>query len=657
MEQDNFNAMQNVQSFDWNNERLQQLKNLMPDLFTNDGQLNINELKKVINPNLITETERYEFTWFGKSNAKREAFTPTNATLVYDEDRSINPTQSENLIIEGENLAVLKLLSNSYREQIKCIYIDPPYNTGKDFVYSDKFNQDKKEYWEDAEITENGIKVDTNSEADGRFHSNWLNMMYSRLLISRQLLKEDGVIFISIDDNEVHHLRKLCDEVFGEENFVSEIIWQKGAGTQNDNKYIATNHEYILAYCKSKENTIFYNLPPSKEMLRNYNLSDEFENERGKYTLRNLNDFSIGDRPGLHYDIECPDGSILEGKKHRWRCDIHRYKWRTENKRIVFEKDKNDKWNVFYKQYLFEKKEEVIRDENGNILSYGKIPNSLLSNFVFTGQGKKDIEDLFGDKKPFDYPKPFVLVQHLITIITKNNDLILDFFAGSGTTAQAVMELNKEDGGNRKFILVQIPETTDGKSEAYKAGYKKISDITIERIKRVIDKIQKEQSETLKKQKQELQFEPQNQTFSTDNLGFKVFKLQKSNFPRVEFAPNPDASEEENIEALKKYIRDKESQMVNSYNREEIITEILIKNGFKLNYTLTPQTQFTKNEILLATDGEKETLICIDTSLHEITVEYFKTNTKQKLIVLERALNTTQKWNLKHHLNDKFIAF
>lgn len=221
------NPLEDVQSHDWNKERLAQLKSLMPDLFTNDGQLNINELKKVVDPNLVTETERYEFRWFGKSKAKREAFTPTDATLVYDKHRSVNPTESDNLIIEGENLAVLKLLSNSYREQVKCIYIDPPYNTGKDFVYSDKFNQDKAEYWEDAEITENGIKIDTNTETDGRFHSNWLNMMYSRLLIARQLLKEDGVIFISIDDNEVHHLRKLCDEVFGEENFVASIIWER----------------------------------------------------------------------------------------------------------------------------------------------------------------------------------------------------------------------------------------------------------------------------------------------------------------------------------------------------------------------------------------------------------------------------------------------
>lgn len=254
-DQDNtYNPMESVQSHDWNRERLEQLKKLMPDLFTNEGRLNINELKKTIDPESVDETERYEFRWFGKSDAKRQAFSPTDATLIYDEGRSVNPTESENLIIEGENLSVLKLLSQGYREQIKCIYIDPPYNTGKDFVYSDKFNQDKKEYWEDAGIIENGVKVDSNVESDGRFHSNWLNMMYSRLLIARQLLRDDGVIFISIDDNEVHHLRKLCDEVFGEENFEGHIHWRRRHNQPNDKtKMIGLVAEHILSYAKNKE--------------------------------------------------------------------------------------------------------------------------------------------------------------------------------------------------------------------------------------------------------------------------------------------------------------------------------------------------------------------------------------------------------------------
>src|SRR5680860_222485 len=240
------NPLAKIQSHDWNKERLQRLKQLMPDLFTSEGKLNPDELKKVVDPESVNETERYEFRWFGKSKAKREAFTPTDATLVYDEERSVNPDNSENLIIEGENLQVLKLLSNSYREQVKCIYIDPPYNTGNDFVYSDNFNQDRKEYWEDAGMTEEGYKVDTNTETDGRFHSNWLNMMYSRLLIARQLLKEDGVIFISIDDNEVHHLRKLCDEVFGEDNFLGKVSRLTGTPTGQGTKGLVSELDYVI---------------------------------------------------------------------------------------------------------------------------------------------------------------------------------------------------------------------------------------------------------------------------------------------------------------------------------------------------------------------------------------------------------------------------
>ena len=273
------NPMKNVQSHDWKKERLETLKKLYPDLFVNEGKVDVREIAKLMDYANLNETERYEFRWFGKSNAKREAFTSTDATLVYDEARSVNPTQSENLIIEGENLAVLKLLSNSYRGQVKCIYIDPPYNTGKDFVYSDSWKQDKAEYWEDAEITENGYQIDTNTETDGRFHSNWLNMIYSRLLIARQLLREDGVIFISIDDNEVHHLRKLCDEVFGEENFAGQIVWQ--TATDNNPTQVATEHEYVLCYMKSKESQDFWETPSEKGQIiqeKYEELKSTFEN-------------------------------------------------------------------------------------------------------------------------------------------------------------------------------------------------------------------------------------------------------------------------------------------------------------------------------------------------------------------------------------------
>lgn len=647
------NPLIKVQTIDWNKERLTQLKNLFPDLFTNEGKLNIDELKKVADPSSVSETERFEFRWFGKSEAKRNAFTPSNATLIFDEQRSVNPTESENIIIEGENLETLKLLSNSYRDQVKCIYIDPPYNTGKDFVYSDNYTEDKKPYWEQTGISQNGFKIDTNVDSDGRYHSNWLDMMYSRLLISRAMLKPDGIILVSIDDVEITNLRKLMDEVFGEENFIVQFIWQKGAGTQNDNNYVAISHEYVLCYAKNLDDCFIYNLPPTEEMIKSYDLEDEFVKTRGKHQLRNMDDFSLGDRPGLHYDIECPDGTILKGDEHRWRCDEIRYKWRISENRIVFSKNaKTDEWEVYYKQYINEKKEQIIKDEYGNLLSYGKIPDSLLVRLAFTGEGKKDMQKLFGDKIPFSYPKPVDLVKHLINIATKNSDLVLDFFAGSGTTGQAILEQNITDKLNRKFILVQFPEAAHEKSDAFKTGYKKISDITIERNKRVVGKLIEE-----KKNQQPDLFTNGHKDDAIKGLGFKVFKLVKSNFPRVEFAPDPEKTDEENIALLKKYIADKEAQLVTAFNRDELLTEILLKNGFQLNYKADKQDQFKKNEILLATDGIKETLICLDVAIDANTVEYFKKHTEKKFICLERALDTTKKYNLKHYLGDLFHAF
>ncbi|MGB3345410.1 MAG: site-specific DNA-methyltransferase [Aequorivita sp.] len=631
------NPIENVQSHDWNKERLEQLKNLMPDLFTNDGQLNINELKKVVDPSLVTETERYEFRWFGKSNAKREAFTPTDATLVYDENRSVNPTESENIIIEGENLAVLKLLSNSYREQVKCIFIDPPYNTGKDFVYSDKFNQDKKEYWEDAEVTENGLKIDTNTETDGRFHSNWLNMMYSRLLIARQLLKEDGAIFISIDDNEVHHLRKLCDEVFGEDNFLGNIVWKHTEQSKNDEKYFSRQYNNIMVFRKSEAIESF-RFPRTEEDNANYSNPDN--DPEGEW--RSGDTRSPNYRKTLLFNITTPSGKIIAPPENGWRWQESEILSKIENKEIIFSEDET---RIIRKIYL--------KNQNG------RVAENIWQGGLFgtTRNANTEIKNLFNDEVIFDTPKPTSLIKMIVNLFFNEKDfkdfLILDFFAGSGTTGQAVKELNQEDGGKRKYILVQLPEATESTSEAYKAGYKKISDITIERNKRVIEKIIKE-----KKASQPDLFKAEvNEQEQLKGLGFKVFKLQKSNFPRVAYAPDPNKTHEENIEALKKYIRDKEAQLISAFNKEELITEILLKNGFKLNYTLTKQEQFTKNEILFATDGDKETLVCLDGDLAEETVEHFKKHTEQKLIVLERALDTTKKWNLKHYMKDNFKAF
>ena len=639
MSQEEYTPLENIQSHDWNKERQETLKKLYPDLFANEGKISIQEIAKILNYAGVTETERYEFRWFGKSNAKREAFTPTDATLVYDEHRSVNPNQSDNLIIEGENLAVLKLLSNSYREQVKCIYIDPPYNTGKDFVYSDKFNQDKAAYWEDAEVTENGLKIDTNTETDGRFHSNWLNMMYSRLLIARQLLREDGVIFISIDDNEVHHLRKLCDEVFGEENFVGEFIWKSRQNKDNRATTGASiDHEYIICYSKQNESKA---LRGTERKVEQYTNPDN--DLRGDWASGNMVGILPENlRPNCHYDLVNPETGINYGRpKMGWRYDKNTMNRLIEEDRIIWPSSEDGR----------PRRKVFLNDLSDGFTGF----TSIVGENIFTRNGSKEIEELFGFRA-FDFPKPSSLIEEFIDQVTDDNDLVLDFFAGSGSTGQAVLELNQQNGRKLKYILVQLPEATDEKSEAYNSGYKKISDITIERNKRIVEKAIAE-----KKNQQPDLFDNNDANTSKENelkgLGFKVFKLQKSNFPRVEYAPDPEKTHEENIEALKKYIRDKEAQLISAFNKEELITEILLKNGFKLNYTLSKQEQFTKNEILFATDGDKETLVCLDGDLAEETLEHFKKNTEQKLIVLERALDTTKKWNLKHYMKDNFKAF
>lgn len=632
-------------SNDWNNERLQTLKQLYPDWFTNEGSLNIDEIKKAVNPELVNETERYEFRWFGKSQAKRNAFTPSNATLIFDEDRSVNPDNSENLIIEGENLEVLKLLSSNYREKIKCIYIDPPYNTGNDFVYNDNYTQDLKGYWEDTQTLENGIKIDTNNETDGRYHSNWLNMMFSRLLISRQLLKEDGIIFISIDDHEVHHLRKICDEIYGEDNFIGCIVRTTGQTTGQDSEGLGSSFDYLLVYSKNPDRAL-NGLPLTEHDLKRF----ENEDEIGKYAYDQMRKTGSNDkredRPNMYYSVLNPDGKELfptgpGGYDSRWRFEKNTYERLVKEGYILWKKTKKEDeemWWPYVKYYL-----------EGRT----KRPSPLWNDLDGNKKAARDLRTLFDGKKIFDFPKPVQLLERIISIsCDKDDDIILDFFGGSGSTGHAVSSLNDNDKGTRKYILVQVPEKTDENSEAFKVGYKKISDITIERNKRVIENIIKE-----KESKQPDLFTGNKKEDALQGLGFKVFKLQKSNFPRVDFAPDPEKTEAENIELLKTYISNKELQLVNAFNKPELLTEILLKNGFNLNYKLGLQMQFVSNEVQLASDGEKETLICLDVVINADTVDYFKTHTDKKFICLERALDTTKKYNLKHYLGDKFNAF
>ena len=619
---------------DMNQERLETLRRLFPDWFTQEGRLDINEVKKAANSDEVEETERYEFRWFGKSAAKRNAFTPTRATLHYDAERSVNADKTENIIIEGENLEVLKILQQGYREKIKCIYIDPPYNTGEDFLYKDDFKEDKVAYWERTGTKEKGIALDTNTVNDGRFHSNWLDMMYSRLLVARTLLKPDGVIFVSIDDHEVHHLRKLCDEVFGEENFVAQFIWEKRVNRENRNE-VSVRHDYILCFSKEKlsEERRLAQLPMNEKALGNYSNPDN--DPRGLWKSDPAHAQAGHGTKAQFYTLVAPNGK--EHKLPSGRCWLYTKdvmdKAIKEN-RIWFGKDGNGVPRI--KTYL-------------NAKERGLTPESII--FAKDGstneKAKNDLKDLFDGLAVFDTPKPVELISYLLEL-NKDDGIVLDFFAGSGVTAHAVMQLNVFANHNNKFICVQIPEKVDEESDAFKAKLKTISEITITRSKLASEKIKKSFEGKI--------VTPEDQE-QLDRLCFKVFTLSKSSFPRVDFAPDLQKSDEENMQLLQKYIKEKEIQLNLSFNEAELLTEILLKQGFMLTYKLELQPQFTDNNVYWATDGEREAYITVDTLLAGKTVDYFLTHTDKKFICIERALDTTKKFNLKKAMGMRFFAF
>lgn len=637
-----------IQSPDLNTERLETLRKMFPDWFTQEGKLDLNEVKKAVNPDSVDETERYEFRWFGKSKAKRNAFMPTRATLHYDEDRSVNSETTENIIIEGENLEVLKILLNSYRNKIKVIYIDPPYNTGEDFLYNDDFSEGRQAYWERTEQSENGISLDTNSDASGRFHSNWLDMMYSRLLVARNLLRPDGVIFISIDDHELHHLRKICDEIFGEENFIANltiIVKPEGRGYGP----FAKSHESILVFAKDKNISNFNEIEIEGAKY-------QYFDDKGGFNLKGLRNrnvlaFNSSNRPNLRYpfyvdinhdenglcqvSVSPADGfvevwpSTINGLDSVWRWGKEKSKSEISN--LVAYRGNDNTIRVFQKERKLTQMPKTV----------------WADKYIISNKGTAEVQQLLG-KGIFDFPKPVELIRRIVDIATSTEDIILDFFAGSGTTGHAVVSQNLKDGGNRKYILVQVPQTTDENSNARRAGFKRISDITIARNKAVAEKVQSDFDGRIQTPEDQQQL---------DQLGFKVFTLTKSSFPRTDFAPDPEKSEEENIALFSKYVAEKEQQLSMGFDDQELITEILISRGFMLTYKLELQPSFTDNTVYLATDSTKEAYICVDNSLSDSTVDYFMQNTDTKFICIERALNSTQKFNLKNRMQDKFFAF
>jgi adenine-specific DNA-methyltransferase len=557
-------------------EKRAELFRLFPEARTEGDQVDFDRLRLALGGIVDVARERYGLTWPGKAECFRTIQAPSLGTLRPTKEESINWDATENLIIEGDNLEVLKLLQKAYLGRIKMIYIDPPYNTGNDFIYPDNYGETLKTYLEYSnQADREGRAFGTNVETDGRFHSKWLNMMYPRLYLARNLLLEDGLIFVSCDDSEFHNLRCLMNEVFGEENMIAQIIWKKSYGGGSKTKHIVVLHEYVLCYSRSKDAVGRIELPPEPRARRYYKLKDSKFEVRGPYRLQPLATTSNDERENLRYAIPFQGEEIWPEKQ--WQWEKKRTLAALANDELVVSKQK-DEWSVNYKQYL--------RDEDG--VERGAKPYSVLDG-PYTQTGTAEINAIFGDPKIFPFPKPSDLIKHFAQYANPDREFILlDFFAGSGSSAQAILNQNAEDRGNRKFISVQLPEST-GRSD-----YVTIADITKERIRRSIAKLNKDEEE-----KGEL-------ADSTRlDRGFRVFKLAESNFKTWEAEVSKDAS------ALGQQLDMHIDHVLSGRSDEDLLFELLMKSGFPLT---TPIEELKLDGKAVFSIGGVF-LICLDRSL------------------------------------------
>ena len=472
-------------------ENIEKIAELFPNCVTEmrdeNGKIkrgiNFEMLKQMLSSDVVDGDECYEFTWVGKKASIVEANKPIRKTLRPCPEESKNWDTTENLYIEGDNLEVLKLLQESYLGKVKMIYIDPPYNTGNDFIYADDFmRSQEKENEQMGMYDEDENRLFKNTDSNGRFHSDWCSMMYSRLMLARNLLSDDGVIFISIDDAELYNLKKICDEIFGAENFICNFIRKNKAGSGHDSSHIAIEYDYVLCYVKAISTCKINQEKVDVESDDKYKYEDQYVDWRGKYYLRDL-DYRGSYSEGLDYPIETPEGTIIYsggqfGRPNTWRWSKQKFEWGKENGFIVFQK-RDGKWKVYIKQYQFV--------DNNDEIYIRTIPYRALIDFS-NGLGSTECSELLGSNV-FSYPKPSALVKHFLQVASDKDSIILDFFSGSATTAHAVMQLNAEDGGHRKFIMVQLPELCDEKSEAFKADCKNICEIGKKRIRRAGEKI------------------------------------------------------------------------------------------------------------------------------------------------------------------------
>lgn len=526
--------------------------------------------------------ERYQFTWPDKRKSILLANAPIAKTLRPCRAKSVDFDTTENIYIEGDNLDALKLLQETYLGKVKMIYIDPPYNTGNDFVYEDDYAQNTGEYLANSgQFDEDGNRLVQNTDSNGRFHTDWLNMIYPRLKLAKDLLSDDGVIFISIDDNEVVPLTFLCDSIFGEENHIETVIWKNKYGAGAKTVGFISVHEYILCYSKNPIKDLTSELDVEGQSA--YKKKDEKFNIRGGYLTQPLMTTSLGDRPNLVYDIKY-NGDIITPRK-QWVWSKERLESAISNNEVEFNKEKSGIYSVRAKKYLI--------DENGN-MRRGK-PLSIM-NGPFTQDGTREIRQLFGSEDIFKFSKPSELIRYFIAFsingIIKKDAVVLDFFSGSATTAHAVMQLNAEDGGHRKFIMVQLPEVCDEKSEAFKAGYKNICDIGEERIRRAGKKIKEDNPLTTKDL----------------DIGFRVFDVDSTNMQDVYYTPGEYKQSDINLFA---------DNIKEDRTPEDLLFQVMLDLGILLSSKIEVQT-IGGQKVFSVADGYL--LACFDEKITDSTI-------------------------------------
>lgn len=617
-------------------ERIEILKSLMPEVF-DEGKIDFEKLKATLGEDVSFSNERYVLNWAGKSEAFHIMQRPSSATLIPSRAESVDFDTTQNIFIEGENMEVLKVLQKSYFGKVKMIYIDPPYNTGNDsFIYPDKFSETKEEYLkrvgdkdEEGYMTREGM-FHKNSRENGQYHSNWLNMMMPRLYLAKSLLREDGVIFISIDDNEVHNLRLLMNEIFGEENFVAQFIWEKRVNRENRNE-VSVRHDYVVCYSKYTESDVkrIMQTPMNEKALSNYSNPDN--DPRGLWKSDPAHAQAGHGTKSQFYTLIAPNGKRHELPSGRcWLYTKDVMDAAIKDNRIWFGKDGNGVPRI--KTYLTSK-------ERGLTLETILFAKDASTN----EKAKNDLKELFDGIAVFETPKPVELISILAQVALKDG-LVLDFFAGSSATAHAVMQLNKEDVGNRRFICVQLPEPCDHKSEAYKAGYSTIADISKERIRRAGAKLRAEVESERAQKASELSFDDTNETAMQD-FGFKVFRLADSNFKQWRDFRGSEQQQwqQQSIDFI--------NPVAKNATIDNMVYELLLKNGKSLNSTIEHS-----DNIYNINSGE---LVLLLESVDQETIDHVLTLHPQKVIALDSLFsdNDQLKTNTALQLRDAGIEF